>query len=107
MTARKFRSPEHERAYACFNSWMRRPDQEDRYADLIVALRDHELKDRLKKMLPEVVAAKTERLSEIPAPKRPLLHGLDGLPQWEFNPPNPEHRSTHLEFLADANRYGA
>lgn len=37
----------------------------------------------------------------------PALHGLQGIPVQDITPANPEHRSTRLEFLADADHYGA
>ena len=73
MTARTYRSPEHERAYACFNNWMRRPDQEDRYADLIAAMNEHELKDRLRRLLPPVPVPLTSACTSYPsAPTSPI-----------------------------------
>ena len=98
MTARKYRSPEHERAYAAFNSWMRRPDHEGNRAALTTAMNEHELRDRLRRLFPS-----------LPAP----VAGLQGIPVQEVTFTNPsvadatEHRSTRLEFLADANHYGA
>ncbi len=96
MTARKYRSPEHERAYAAFNSWMRRPDLADRYDDLRAAMNEHELKDRLRRLLPEVRPLAERRVA-----------GLQGLPVEEVTFANPNHRSTRLEFLADCSTYGA
>lgn len=37
-----------------FNAWLQQPQIEDRYSLLCAAMREHELKERLRKLLPDV-----------------------------------------------------
>lgn len=50
--ARPKQSPEHARLYHFFNAWIKHPTEEQHYGELMDAMRDHELKDRLRKVLP-------------------------------------------------------
>ena len=100
MTARKKQSPERIHLQLCFNAWFQHPELEERHHALNAAMKDHEIRERLRRLLPA-----------LPIPTEPAngtpLHGLDGLPPTDPDPANPCHRSTRIEFLADASHYGA
>lgn len=94
------RSAERVILHDAFNAWLQQPQIEARYCLLTAAMREHELRERLRKLLPEPVP------TEPPAVPQGL-HGLQGIPVQEVTFTNPDHRSTRLEFLADATHYGA
>jgi hypothetical protein len=100
---RRKKPPEEVHLFYCFTAWFHQPQIEARYRVLMEAMKERELKERLRKLLPEP--------PPLAVPQG--LHGLDGIPVQEVTFTNPsvtdatDHRSTRLEFLADANHYGA
>lgn len=51
-TRRRKKTPERAHLHHCFSAWAQHPELEDRYAALTAAMRGHELKERLRRLLP-------------------------------------------------------
>lgn len=56
-TERLPQSPERRRLHALFNKWARHPIAEGAYAALMAEMRDHELRERLRRLIPEGAAS--------------------------------------------------
>lgn len=80
---------------ALFRAWLVHPADERLSRELQTAMDDHELKERLRRLLPP---AET-RTTKAPA-------AIQAIPVEEITFTNPNHRTTHGEFLADADHYG-
>ena len=86
--------PQWRKVYGPLNAWLIEPTSVEAAERLQAALIDHEMRYRLKALLPWVPSTRTDAPS------------IGRIPCEEPSFTNPEHRTTRLEFLADADHYG-